>query len=349
MSGSVFGQRFTVSTWGESHGAAIGAVVDGCPAGICIDALDIQKILDRRKPGTSPYATPRNEPDSVEILSGLFEGRTTGTPISMMIKNTNQRSSDYSADIYRPGHADHTYDLKYGFRDYRGGGRASGRETAARVAAGAVAMRFLAEIGTTVTAYTHSIGDIEVENVDLSVCNNLNMPDNDAYQRAKKLVELTMQENDSLGGQIICCISGVPKGLGEPVFNKLEALLGHAVLSIGGVKGIDFGAGFASTKMTGSMHNDIKAYNAGGMYGGISDGSAVTFTVAVKPTPSIAKCQDSINKQGESVQLSISGRHDPLIVPRAVVVVEAMAALVIADLVMLGLSSNIDNIKKILQ
>ena len=358
MSGSIFGQRFCISTWGESHGPAIGAVVDGCPAGIALSAEDIQTALDRRKPGASPFATSRKESDTVEILSGVFEKRTTGTPISMLIGNTDQRSVDYDRDSYRPGHADYTYDLKYGFRDYRGGGRSSGRETAARVAGGAVAQKFLLELGTKIVAYTHSIGGISVSEPDLSVRNNLNMPDKNAYKQAALLVEDAVKSRDSLGGEIACEITGIPKSVGEPVFNKLEAVLGHGILSIGGIKGIAFGTGFAAAKMTGSTHNDAlfsengsickKTNHAGGMYGGISDGSPVTFIVAVKPTPSISSVQESVNCHKENISLSIRGRHDPLIVPRAVVVVEAMTALAVADLVLMGLSSNIDNIRKML-
>ena len=363
MSGSIFGQRFCLSTWGESHGPAIGAVVDGCPAGISLSNEDIQTALDRRKPGASPYATKRKEADKVEILSGVFEGRTTGTPISMIIHNTDQRSRDYDRDSYRPGHADYTYDLKYGFRDYRGGGRASARETAARVAGGAVAQKFLTELGTTVRAYTYSIGTVSVSepNLDFSLINPLNMPDQNAYEKAARLVESAIHAGDSLGGEIFCEITGIPPGVGEPVFSKLEAVLGHGILSVGGVKGIAFGAGFEAAKMSGSAHNDIlfskdglngivhkKTNHAGGMYGGISDGSTVTFKVAIKPTPSISQTQQSVNRQGDNISLNIRGRHDPLIVPRAVVVVEAMAALAVADLILIGLSSNIDNIRKIL-
>ncbi|MCL2420967.1 MAG: chorismate synthase [Defluviitaleaceae bacterium] len=358
MSGSIFGQQFCLSTWGESHGPAIGAVVDGCPAGIPLSIDDIQKALDRRKPGTSPFATQRKEADHVEILSGIFEGRTTGTPISMLIRNTDQRSRDYDPDPYRPGHADYTYDLKYGFRDYCGGGRASARETATRVAGGAVAQKFLAELGVAIKAYTHAIGDVEISNADFSTQNALNMPDQVAYEQAAKLVESAIQSGDSLGGEIACQITGIPAGVGEPVFNRLEAVLSHGIMSIGGVKGIAFGAGFDAAKMKGSAHNDAlfsengiikkKTNHAGGMYGGISDGSPVTFKVAVKPTPSISQTQQSVNRQRENITLNIRGRHDPLIVPRAVVVVEAMAALAVADLILIGLSSNIDNIRKAL-
>ena len=358
MSGSIFGRFFTLSTWGESHGPAIGAVVDGCPAGIPLSRGDIQSALNRRRPGASPFATKRKEADEVQILSGVFEGHTTGTPISMMISNTDHRSSDYDRDSYRPGHGDYTYDLKYGFRDYRGGGRASARETAARVAAGAVAQKFLAELNITIRAYTYSIGDISISCPDFTVQNHLNMPDADAYEKAAALAESAILAGDSLGGEIFCEITGVPPGIGEPVFDKLESVIGHGILSIGGIKGIAFGSGFNAPKMPGSQHNDPlyseggqikkKSNHAGGMYAGISDGSPITFLVAVKPTPSISKTQQSVNRQGENISLEIRGRHDPLIVPRAVVVVEAMSALATADLILQGLTSNIDNIRKIL-
>jgi len=349
---------FSISTWGESHGNAIGVVVNGCPAGIKLSDKDVQIALDRRKPGASPYTTKRQEDDLVEILSGIFEGYTTGTPIAMLIRNTNQRSGDYDRESYRPGHADYTYDLKYGFRDYRGGGRASGRETAARVAGGAVAQKFLAELGVAVSAYTFSISDVAVSEIDFSIRNALNMPDMKAFEQASKLVENAMQAGDSLGGEICCVITDIPPGVGEPVFDKLEAVLSHGVMSIGGIKGIEFGSGFSAAKMKGSEHNDSffmkngkiakRTNNAGGMYGGISDGSPVSFRVAVKPTPSISQTQQSVNNKGEDIELNIRGRHDPLIVPRAVVVVEAMAALAVADLVLQSVSSKIDNIKKIL-
>ena len=358
MSGSVFGKIFRISIWGESHGPAIGAVVDGCPAGIPLSVEDVQVMLDKRKPGQSPFATARREDDKVEILSGVFEGRSTGTSISMLIRNTDQRSRDYDRDSYRPGHADYTYDLKYGFRDYRGGGRASARETAARVAGGVVAQKFLSELGIDIKAYTHSIGSVSVSNVDFNVQNPLNMPDSIAYEQAAKLTEAAIAAGDSLGGEIFCEITGIPPGIGEPVFDKLEAVIGQGILSIGGIKAIAFGAGFGAAKMKGSQHNDAmyakngkihkKSNHAGGTYGGISDGSAITFLAAVKPTPSISQTQESVNRQGENIELNIKGRHDPLIVPRAVVVVEAMAAMAVADLILVGLSSNIDNIKKVL-
>jgi len=346
---STFGKMFSVTTWGESHGVAVGAVVDGCPAGVALSESSVQPFLDRRKPGGSPFASGRKEEDKVQILSGVFEGKTTGTPISLIIYNNDVRPQDYNKTAYRPGHADYTYDLKYGFRDYRGGGRASGRETAARVAAGAVARLFLAELGVDIQAYTHSIGDVEVENVDFSIKNDLNMPDEKAYLRAVELVEKVAGAGDSLGGKIFCRITGVPDGVGEPVFDKLEAVLAHAMLSIGAVKSFEFGDW--ENKMTGSEYNDWlysengvikkKSNHAGGIYGGISDGSEIYFKVAVKPTPSIALPQASVDTDGNNIVVETKGRHDPLIVPRAVAVVEAMAGIVLADLVLVGLSANV--------
>lgn len=350
--GSIFGRHFCLSTWGESHGPAIGAVVDGCPAGIALVPQDIQAILDRRKPGASPFATQRKEADKVEILSGVFEGRTTGTPVSMLIRNTDQRSRDYDRDSYRPGHADYTYDLKYGFRDYRGGGRASARETAARVAGGALAIKFLSELGVSIRAHTHSIADIKVSQADFSITNELNMPDKTAYKEAEKRVKAAIQAGDSLGGTIACEVTGVPPGIGEPVFDKLEAQLAQAMLSIGGVKAIHFG----TIKESGSTNNDSlyakegsiqkKTNNAGGTYGGISDGSPILFTLSLKPTPSISQTQQSVDRHAQNISLSIQGRHDPLIIPRAVVVVEAMAALTIADLLLIGSTSTIEKVKR---
>ena len=356
MSGSIFGTMFCVSTFGESHGPALGAVVDGCPAGVPLSQEYIQAALDRRKPGDSPYTTPRKEADQVEILSGVFDGRTTGAPVALLVRNTNARSADYDPSPYRPGHADLTFDLKYGFRDHRGGGRSSGRETAARVAAGAVAQAFLAELGVDVYAYTCAIGGVAVGQVDKSVTNALNMPDAAAFEAAACKVQAAMAAGDSLGGEIVGEITGLPPGVGEPVFRKFSAVLGQALLSIGGVKGVDFGAGFAVANVTGHENNDAlfpgtpfrkDTNHAGGMYGGITDGSPVTFRLAVKPTPSIAKAQHSINQQGEAISLSVGGRHDPLIVPRAVPVAQAMAALATADLLLQSLASNMDNIRKI--
>ncbi|QHQ62600.1 chorismate synthase [Anaerocolumna sedimenticola] len=363
MSGSIYGNLFKISTWGESHGKGIGVVVDGCPAGLTLTEEMIQVYLNRRRPGQTKYATPRKECDQVEILSGVFEQKTTGTPISLVVMNTNQHSGDYSeiANYYRPGHADYTYDEKYGFRDYRGGGRSSGRETIGRVAAGAVAMAILNQLGINVCAYTKSIGDISI---DYKNCNKENillsplaMPDLQASMAAQALLDLKMQELDSVGGVIECIVSGMPTGIGEPVFDKLDANLAKAILSIGAVKGIEFGSGFQSSQMSGSDNNDNfrldnegkvrKLTNhAGGVLGGISDGTEIIFRASVKPTPSIAKTQDTINKSGENIKVNIKGRHDPIIVPRGVVVVEAMTAVTIVDMLFMSMTSRIDNIKK---
>jgi len=358
--GSSFGTLFKITTWGESHGKAIGVVVDGCPAGLSLCEEDIQKLLDRRKPGQSKFTTQRSEGDEVEILSGVFEGKTTGTPISMIVWNKDQRSRDYSqiADCYRPGHADFTFDEKYGFRDYRGGGRSSARETIGRVAAGAIAEIFLAELGIRFTAYTKSIGPIEADekriNFEEINSNKLCMPDAVAAERAAVYLEQKMAECDSVGGVVECMVSGLPAGLGEPVFEKLDAGLAKAMVSIGAVKGFEIGDGFAAAKNCGSENNDafrmndkkvIKVTNhAGGVLGGISDGSHLVFRVAFKPTPSIAKAQPTVNRFGEEMDLEIRGRHDPVVVPRAVVVVEAMAAITIMDQLLLAMTSRMDRI-----
>mgnify|MGYP005767679525 FL=1 len=362
MAGSSFGRIFQVTTWGESHGKGLGAVIDGCPAGIPLCEEDIQRFLDRRKPGQSRFTTARREGDQAVILSGIFEGKTTGTPISILVENTDQRSHDYSAikDIYRPGHADYTFDQKYGFRDYRGGGRSSGRETTGRVAAGAVAVKFLEELGVHVDAYTRSIGPIEIDagRFDLSRRdeNRLYMPDPEAAKEAEAFLESRMAEKDSTGGVVECVIRGLPAGIGEPVFEKLDACLAKAVMSIGAVKGFEIGDGFAVSRARGSENNDEfcldsqgnikkKTNHAGGILGGISDGSDIIFRAAFKPTPSIATPQRTVTRDGEEREIVIKGRHDPIIVPRAVVVVEAMAALTAADLLLVSLSSRIDNIK----
>lgn len=363
MAGSMYGKHFCISTWGESHGKGIGVVVDGCPAGLVLAESDIQIYLDRRRPGQSPYATSRKEADQVEIYSGVFEGKTTGTPISMMIANTSQRSGDYSeiASYYRPGHADYTYDRKYGFRDYRGGGRSSGRETIGRVAAGAVAAKLLGELGIELCAYTRSIGTVEIDPEHFSrkeiLRNAFCMPDADAAARAEEYVKECMQEKDSVGGVIECVITGVPAGLGEPCFDKLDANLAKAVLSIGAVKGFEMGDGFAASRARGSFNNDAFASrggvvgketnHAGGTLGGISDGTPLVFRAAIKPTPSIAAAQRTVNQMGENIEINIHGRHDPVIVPRAVVVVEAMAALTVADALIDGMSAKMEYLQKI--
>lgn len=363
MAGSIFGKHFCISTWGESHGKAVGVVVDGCPAGLTLAEEDIQTYLNRRKPGQSRYTTSRQEADQVEILSGVFEGKTTGTPISMLVRNTSQRSGDYSeiASYYRPGHADYTFDEKYGFRDYRGGGRSSGRETIGRVAAGAVAAKILKELGIQICTYTRSIGSIEIDMEHFSAeeieKNAFYMPDAEAAERAGAYVQECMKAQDSCGGVVECVITGVPTGLGEPCFDKLDASLAKAILSIGAVKGFEMGDGFAATRVRGSQNNDAfvnrngvickETNHAGGTLGGISDGSALVFRAAVKPTPSVSAIQHTVNQSGENIEISIRGRHDPAIVPRAVVVVEAMAALTLADALMEGMSARMEYIQKI--
>ena len=349
MAGSTWGTIFRIMTWGESHGKGVGVTIDGCPAGLPLCEEDIQRYLDRRKPGQSRYTTARQESDQVEILSGVFEGKTTGTPIAMMVRNTDQRSKDYSAiqDIYRPGHADYGFDQKYGFRDYRGGGRSSARETTARVAAGAVACKLLETYGVAVTAYTVSIGPVSVsrERFDLAERDNnrLNMPDAQAAQEAAAYLEELMAEQDSAGGVVECRVQGLPAGIGEPVFDKLDACLAKAVMSIGAVKGFEIGDGFAAARSRGSENNDAfytdgdgtvkkRTNHAGGSLGGISDGSEIVLRAAFKPTPSIARTQQTVNRNGENVEIAIHGRHDPVVVPRAVVVVEAMTALTVLDL-----------------
>ena len=366
MAGSSFGTIFQISTWGESHGAALGVVVDGCPAGLPLEAADIQAYLDRRKPGSSAITTQRRETDQVELLSGIFDGRTTGTPISMMIRNTSQRSADYGnlADCYRPGHADYTFDAKYGFRDYRGGGRSSGRETAGRVAGGAVAAKLLREFGITLAAYTTAIGPVEIDRsrFDLQTARMTptGMPDPDASAAAEAYLEDCMRHYDSAGGVIECVIDGdAACGIVMPhtVFEKLDANLSKALMSIGAVKAVEIGDGTAVAVRQGSQNNDpfhmeagqvVKTSNhAGGILGGISDASPIVLRAYVKPTPSIFSPQRTVNRQGEDIELSIKGRHDPVIVPRAVVVVETMAALTIADALLLNASARLDNLQKI--
>lgn len=358
MAGSIYGNLFRVSTWGESHGKGVGVVVDGCPAGLSLCEEDIQGYLDRRKPGQSRFSTPRKEEDQVEILSGVFEGKTTGTPISMLVFNKTQRSGDYTeiAGCYRPGHADYTFDEKFGFRDYRGGGRSSGRETIARVAAGAIAIKILKELGVEVCAYTKAIGNIEInpDKFDQGqiLKNPVCMPDQEAAAIAGEYLEEKLREHDSAGGVVECRITGMPAGIGEPVFEKLNANLGKAVLSIGACKGFEIGDGFLAASSTGSQNNDAfymdggqvkKASNhGGGIYGGISDGSDIIFRAAIKPTPSIGVPQKTVNKQGDNIEVSIKGRHDPVIVPRAVVVVESMAAIALLDMLFAGMASRMD-------
>ncbi|MFV0528792.1 MAG: chorismate synthase [Lachnospiraceae bacterium] len=358
MSGSTFGRYFTVTTWGESHGAALGAVIDGCPAGLPLTEEDLQRQLDRRRPGQNSFTTSRREVDSVSILSGVFKGRTTGTPISVMVRNTDQRSHDYSeiASYYRPGHADYTFDQKYGFRDYRGGGRSSGRETIGRVAAGAIALKILQMLGITVRTYTQSIGPVQCHELDYEQIykNDFFMPDKQAAEQTREFLLGCMKENDSSGGVIACHVQGLPAGLGDPVFEKLDANLAKAVMSIGAVKAIEIGDGVETAKRTGSQNNDSFYYengtlgkrsnHAGGILGGISDGSELILRASIKPTASIAALQQTVNKKQENIDVSIKGRHDPVIVPRAVVVVESMTALCLVDALFANMSAKISSL-----
>lgn len=362
MSGSTFGNLFKITTWGESHGKALGVVIDGCPAGLPLCEADIQPYLDRRKPGQTAISTPRKEADQVEILSGIFEEKTTGTPLSLMIRNTSQKSSDYSeiASYYRPGHADFTFDAKYGFRDYRGGGRSSGRETVGRVAAGAVAAKVLKEIGVTVTAYTKSIGPVE-SNMCKFDRNSIYttatcMPDKEADEKAVAYLKECIMNQDSVGGVVECVVEGLPAGIGDPVFEKLDANLAKAIMSVGAVKAVEIGDGVQVSKAAGSENNDSfvfengaltkKSNHAGGILGGISDGSPVIIRAHIKPTPSIFQTQKSVNRNMENVEINIRGRHDPVIVPRAVVVVEAMTALTVLDACMQNMTARVEYLSK---
>lgn len=363
MAGSSLGIIYRITTWGESHGAGLGVVVDGCPAGLPLTENDIQIYLDRRKPGQSRITTPRKEADAVEILSGVFEGKTTGAPISLLVRNASQRSGDYGeiANAYRPGHADYTFDQKYGFRDYRGGGRSSGRETIGRVAAGAIAAKVLREFGIQLSAYTRSIGPITIDpdHFDLAAAAETPtcMPDQAASAMAEKYLADCMANYDSAGGVIECVIDGVPAGLGDPVFEKLDANLAKALMSIGAVKAVEIGDGIEVSTRNGSANNDgfriqdghiVKATNhAGGILGGISDGSRIVLRAHVKPTPSIFSPQDTVNREGEEIRISIKGRHDPVIVPRAVVVVESMAAITLLDALLVNAGARMDHLKAI--
>lgn len=362
MAGSCYGTIFKTETWGESHGEALGAVVDGCPAGVELSEEWVQSFLDRRKPGQSRYSTPRREDDEIKILSGVFEGKTTGTPISMMLFNKTQKSADYSeiAGYYRPGHADYTFDEKYGFRDYRGGGRSSGRETAGRVAGGAVAIAVLKELGISITSYTRSVGEISVDskNMDFSKIaeSPLYMPDLEASKKAEEYLKKIIAEKDSVGGIVECQVNGLMTGIGEPVFNKLDAAIAGGVMSIGAVKAVEIGDGITAACALGSENNDgfrmcegkIKksTNHSGGVLGGISDGAPLIVRASIKPTPSISSIQNTVSKEGKEIEVSIKGRHDPIIVPRAVVVVESMVALTLADLILQNMASRIDGVKR---
>ncbi|MCR9181618.1 MAG: chorismate synthase [Flavobacteriaceae bacterium] len=348
MAGNTFGTLFRLSTFGESHGEAIGGIIEGCPAGLTIDYAAIQAEMQRRKPGQSKIVTQRKEEDEVQFLSGIFEGVTTGSPIGFQIINTNQKSKDYShnKDIYRPSHADFTYDKKYGLRDYRGGGRSSARETANWVVGGAVAKQLLKDIK--INAFVSSVGDLFLEKpyqeLDFSKTetNDVRCPDETTAKKMETLIKQIRKEGDTVGGTITCVIQNVPVGLGEPVFDKLHARLGQAMLSINAVKGFEYGSGFCGARMKGSEHNDIfqedgmtKTNLSGGIQGGISNGMDIYFRVAFKPVATIMQNQQTIDKEGNASEIQGKGRHDPCVVPRAVPIVEAMAALVLADFYLL--------------
>ena len=347
---STYGKILKIATFGESHGVGIGVIVEGYPAGIDFDPAFIQSELTRRKPGQSRITTQRREADEFEVLSGVFEGKTTGTPIALIIRNEDQRSKDYAhiAAQYRPSHADYTYQAKYGVRDYRGGGRSSARETAARVAAGALAKQLLQKVGVSVQAYVSQVGTLKVEKsyqeLDLTQTetNDVRCPDADMAQRMFDYIDETRKKGDSVGGVVTCVVKGVPAGWGEPVFDKLHAELGKAMLSINAVKGFEYGSGFAGVEMYGSAHNDAfytdedgklrtQTNHSGGIQGGISNGEDIYFRTAFKPVATIMQDQDSVDQFGEKVTVQGKGRHDPCVVPRAVPIVEAMAALVLAD------------------
>ena len=388
MSGSTFGKNFTITTWGESHGRALGCVVDGCPAGLNLTEEMVQSYMNRRKPGQSEFTTTRAEADKIEILSGVYEGKTTGTPISLMVHNQNQISKDYEhlKTVYRPGHADYTYDVKYGHRDHRGGGRSSGRETIGRVAGGAIACLILKELGIELITFTKAVGPVSVPEHDYQFEeireNSLYMPNLNYVDSAKEFLESVMDQQDSCGGVIECIVQGLPVGLGEPVFDKLDSSLAKGVMSIGAIKGVEFGGGSKVSQMLGSECNDgfavkeenasqrplsnaaealtakhcpleakpqiIKATNhSGGVLGGLSDGDSLVLRAFIKPTPSIGKVQQTISKDKENTTLSVSGRHDPIIVPRAVVVVESMVAMTLVDLLFQNMHSRLDVLKDV--
>ncbi|AEI47861.1 chorismate synthase [Runella slithyformis] len=347
---STYGKIFKIATYGESHGTAIGVVVEGCPAGVDFDLDFIQQELDRRKPGQSRITTQRREADTVQVLSGVFEGKTTGTPISMVIWNEDQRSKDYShiADQFRPSHADFTYQTKYGVRDYRGGGRSSARETAARVAAGALAKLLLNDLGVTVQAFVSQVGKLKLNKdykeleLSLTDSNAVRCPDPEMAQQMFDYIDDIRKQGDSIGGLVSCVLKSVPVGWGEPVFDKLHAELGKAMLSINAVKGFEYGSGFAGVELLGSEHNDAfytddegrirtRTNHSGGIQGGISNGEDIFFNVAFKPVATIMQEQESVNQEGETILVQGKGRHDPCVLPRAVPIVEAMAALVLVD------------------
>ena len=361
--GNTYGKIFKISTFGESHGLAIGVIVEGCPAGLAFDLGFIQSELDRRKPGQSRITTQRKEADTVQVLSGVFDNQTTGMPIAMMIWNEDQRSKDYThiAAQFRPSHADYTYQAKYGLRDYRGGGRSSARETAARVAAGALAKLLLRQMGVNVQAYVSQVGGLKLEKnyqeLDLSQTdsNAVRCPDPDMAAKMFDYIDDVRKKGDSIGGIVSCVLTGVPAGWGEPVFDRLHAELGKAMLGINAVKGFEYGSGFEGVVLNGSQHNDAfytdeqgrtrtRTNHSGGIQGGISNGEDIYFRVAFKPVATIMQDQESVNEAGESVTVSGKGRHDPCVLPRAVPIVEAMAALVLADFYLRNQSARINTI-----
>lgn len=349
MAGNTFGNLFRITTYGESHGAGIGVIIDGCPSGLVIDENLLAYEMARRKPGQSAIVTQRHEDDNVEFQSGVFEGKTTGTPIHIFIKNEDQRSKDYShiAHKYRPSHADYVYDIKYGHRDYRGGGRSSARETAARVAAGAIAKMYLRSKGIQIGAFVSQVGPVKfnfdttkIQILDSEI-NEVRCPDQDSAEKMISLIKEVKKSGDTIGGMVSCFVTGIPAGLGEPVFDKLHADLAKAMLSINAAKGFEYGSGFEGMKMRGSEHNDVFEQldgkvstitnHSGGIQGGISNGMPIYFNVAFKPVATIIPSQDSIDDSGNATTVEGKGRHDPCVVPRAVAIVEAMAALVIMD------------------
>ncbi|GHM99879.1 chorismate synthase [Cytophagales bacterium WSM2-2] len=356
--GNSFGKIFSITTFGESHGAAIGVIIDGCPAGLDVDEVFIQSELDRRKPGQSKITTQRKEEDKFKILSGVFEGKSTGAPIALMIENTDQRSKDYShiAESFRPSHADFTYEMKYGVRDYRGGGRSSARETAARVAAGAIAKLFMRKSGVSIQAFVSQVGEIKAPHytsLDLARTedNIVRCPDAATAEKMIALIDEIRLKRDTIGGIVTGVIKNSPVGLGEPVFDKLHAALGHAMLGINAVKGFEYGSGFEGIKLLGSQHNDefykegdkirTRTNHSGGVQGGISNGEDIYFNVAFKPVATIMQDQQSVDKSGNEVTVSGKGRHDPCVVPRAVPIVEAMAALVMADFLLIARTTKV--------
>lgn len=357
--GNSFGKLFKISTFGESHGEGLGVIIDGCPAGLEIDEAFIRNEMQRRKPGQSKITTQRKEEDEFRILSGVFEGKSTGTPIGMVIMNTDQKSKDYGhiADKYRPSHADYTYQEKYGIRDYRGGGRSSARETSARVAAGAIAKMLLKHFGISIQAYVSQVGDLKLDktyqelDLEQTEQNIIRCPDPEMGEKMIDFIDGIRKSRDTVGGVVSCVAKGVPAGLGEPVFDRLNAELGKAMLSINAVKGFEYGSGFEGVKMRGSEHNDAfytegdkvrtRTNHSGGIQGGISNGEDIYFKVAFKPVATIMIDQESVNEAGESVTVSGKGRHDPCVVPRAVPIVEAMGALVLADYLLLSRSNKL--------